>query len=151
MERGPARGVLRDVRTLYTLGTLGGLTDAELLERFLARGGDDAEDAFAARSARSSGPVLGRYSMIRGSRAARLLTAQFEGKRPGIPPENPLLARSAPGLSTARLPSQSTQFSQTDSGRPREILPRIIFLDSLKALDEMGLDRQAPETFGWVH
>ncbi len=37
MDRGTARSVLRDVRTLYTLGTLSGLTDAELLERFLAR------------------------------------------------------------------------------------------------------------------
>jgi hypothetical protein len=75
----------------------------------------------------------------------------IRGKRPGIPPENPLLARSAPGLSTARLPSQSTQFSQTDSGQPREILPRKIFLDSPKTLDEMGLDRQTSETLGWVH
>ena len=48
MDTGPAGSVLRDVRTLYTLGALGGLTDAELLERFLARSGDDAEDAFAA-------------------------------------------------------------------------------------------------------
>ena len=58
MEKGPARSVLREIRTLYTLGTLGGLTDAELLERFLARGGDDAEDAFAAlvASPRADGP-----------------------------------------------------------------------------------------------
>ncbi len=59
MDRGPASGVLRDVRTLYTLGTLGSLTDAELLERFLARGGDGAEDAFAALVHRHGPTVLG--------------------------------------------------------------------------------------------
>jgi RNA polymerase sigma factor (sigma-70 family) len=48
MDTRPARGVLREIRTLYTLGTLGGLTDSQLLDRFLARGGDDAGDAFAA-------------------------------------------------------------------------------------------------------
>jgi RNA polymerase sigma-70 factor (ECF subfamily) len=57
METGPGRGVLREIRTLYTLGTLGGLTDAELLERFLARGGGDDEDAFAALVARH-GPMV---------------------------------------------------------------------------------------------
>ena len=48
MEKGPGGGVLREIRALYTNGTLVGLTDAELLERFLARDGDAAEDAFAA-------------------------------------------------------------------------------------------------------
>ena len=38
MDRGAAGSVLREIRTLYTLGTMGGRTDAELLERFLARG-----------------------------------------------------------------------------------------------------------------
>ena len=62
MDRGAARSVLREIRTLYTLGTLGGLTDAQLLERFLARGEGDAEDAFAAlvASPRADGP--GRLS-----------------------------------------------------------------------------------------
>ena len=59
MDRGPAGSVLREIRTLYTLGTLGGLTDAQLLERFLARGGDDAEDAFAALVHRHGPTVLG--------------------------------------------------------------------------------------------
>ena len=36
MDRGPARGILREIRTLFTGGTMGGQTDAELLERFLA-------------------------------------------------------------------------------------------------------------------
>ncbi len=59
MDMGPAGSVLRDVRTLYTLGALGGLTDAELLERFLARSGDDAEGAFAALVHRHGPTVLG--------------------------------------------------------------------------------------------
>ena len=59
MDRGAARGILREIRTLYTLGTMGGLTDAELLERFLARGGGDAEDAFATLVARHGPMVLG--------------------------------------------------------------------------------------------
>ncbi len=45
MDRGPTSGVIRDVRTLYTLGTLGGLTDAELLERFLAPGRRQGPDS----------------------------------------------------------------------------------------------------------
>ena len=59
MDSGAARGILRDIRTLYTLGTMGGLTDAELLERFLARGDSDAEDAFATLVARHGPMVLG--------------------------------------------------------------------------------------------
>jgi RNA polymerase sigma factor (sigma-70 family) len=59
MDRGPARSALRDIRTLYALGTLGGLTDAELLERFLARRGADAEEAFAALVQRHGPTVLG--------------------------------------------------------------------------------------------
>jgi RNA polymerase sigma factor (sigma-70 family) len=53
------RGVLRDIHTLYTLGTMGGRTDAELLERFLARGESDAEDAFATLVTRHGPMVLG--------------------------------------------------------------------------------------------
>ena len=59
MDRGAAGGVLREIRTLYTLGTMGGRTDAELLERFLARGEGDAEDAFATLVARHGPMVLG--------------------------------------------------------------------------------------------
>jgi RNA polymerase sigma factor (sigma-70 family) len=59
MDRKPAGSVLRDVGTLYAVGTLGGLTDAELLERFLARGGEAAEDAFAALVHRHGPTVLG--------------------------------------------------------------------------------------------
>ncbi len=59
METGPARSVLREIRTLFTLGTLGGLTDAELLDLFLSRDGDDAEEAFAALVHRHAPMVLG--------------------------------------------------------------------------------------------
>jgi RNA polymerase sigma factor (sigma-70 family) len=59
MDRGAAGSVLREIRTLYTLGTMGGRTDAELLERFLARGEGDAEDAFATLVARHGPMVLG--------------------------------------------------------------------------------------------
>jgi len=59
MERGSANLAFRQIRTLYTLGTLGGLTDAQLLEMFLTRGGDDAEDAFAALVHRHGPMVLG--------------------------------------------------------------------------------------------
>ena len=59
MQRGSARSALRQIRTLYTLGTLGGLTDAELLEVFLTRGGDEGEDAFAAIVDRHGPMVLG--------------------------------------------------------------------------------------------
>ncbi len=59
MDSEAARGILREIRTLYTLGTMGGRTDAELLERFLARGDSDAEDAFATLVARHGPMVLG--------------------------------------------------------------------------------------------
>jgi Sigma-70 region 2 len=48
MDTRPAKSVLREIRTLYELGTLGGLTDSQLLDKFLARNPGDAEDAFAA-------------------------------------------------------------------------------------------------------
>ncbi len=59
MDSKLTRGILRDIHTLYTLGTMGGRTDAELLERFLARGDSDAEDAFATLVARHGPMVLG--------------------------------------------------------------------------------------------
>src|SRR4051794_18681135 len=58
MDRRTAGSVLREIRTLYTVGALGGLTDSQLLDRFLARGGD-AEDAFAALVHRHGAKVLG--------------------------------------------------------------------------------------------
>ena len=59
MDSEATRGILRDIHTLYTVGTMGGRTDAELLERFLARGDSDAEDAFATLVARHGPMVLG--------------------------------------------------------------------------------------------
>ncbi len=59
MDNKTTRGILRDIHTLYSLGAMGGLTDAELLERFVARGDSDAEDAFATLVARHGPMVLG--------------------------------------------------------------------------------------------
>jgi RNA polymerase sigma factor (sigma-70 family) len=59
MKTGSARSVLRQIRTIFTLGTFGGLTDAQLLELFLTRQGDEAEDAFAALVHRHAPMVLG--------------------------------------------------------------------------------------------
>ncbi len=59
MDKEATRGVLRDIHTLYTVGTMGSRTDAELLERFLARADSDAEDAFATLVARHGPMVLG--------------------------------------------------------------------------------------------
>ncbi len=53
------KSALREIRTLYTLGALGGLSDAQLLEMFLARGGDEAEDAFSVLVGRHGPMVLG--------------------------------------------------------------------------------------------
>ena len=80
MESGSIQSALRQIRTLYSLGTLGGLSDAQLLELFLARNGDDAEAAFAALVAapRADGP--GRLS----SDAAGL--ARLRGRLPGDVP-----------------------------------------------------------------
>jgi RNA polymerase sigma factor (sigma-70 family) len=59
MERGSANFAFRQIGTLYNLGTIGGLTDAQLLGMFLTRGGDDAEHAFAALVHRHGPMVLG--------------------------------------------------------------------------------------------
>jgi hypothetical protein len=37
----------RSINALFTAGTVGGLTDQQLIERFSARDGDDAEQAFS--------------------------------------------------------------------------------------------------------
>ncbi|MHC5540104.1 RNA polymerase sigma factor, partial [Singulisphaera rosea] len=49
--------VSRDLRTLFNDGMSAGLTDGQLLERFLARGEEDAELAFAALVERH-GPMI---------------------------------------------------------------------------------------------
>jgi polysaccharide biosynthesis/export protein len=48
----------RDIRTLFTLGTVGALTDGELLGLFIARRGEAAEMAFAALVERHGPMVL---------------------------------------------------------------------------------------------
>ncbi len=51
--------VLRQFRALFGAGTVAGLTDGQLLERFLGGRGDEAESAFAALVARHGPMVLG--------------------------------------------------------------------------------------------
>ena len=51
--------VLRDVRTLFDLGTLAGLSDRQLLERFAGRADATAQAAFAGLVARHGPMVLG--------------------------------------------------------------------------------------------
>ena len=46
MSGGDPSGVLRDIGTLFSNGMLGGLTDRQLLERFVNRNDSSAEDAF---------------------------------------------------------------------------------------------------------
>ena len=48
----------RSIRALFTAGTVGGLTDRELLEGFTSRDGDDAELAFASLVERHGPMVL---------------------------------------------------------------------------------------------
>ena len=50
--------MVNPIRTLFAVGTIAGLTDAELLERFASRGGEEAEMAFAALLARHGPMVL---------------------------------------------------------------------------------------------
>jgi RNA polymerase sigma-70 factor (ECF subfamily) len=57
MERGSTGIALREIQTLYSLGTLGGLPDSRLLELFLARGGSDTGDAIA-ELVRRHGPMV---------------------------------------------------------------------------------------------
>ncbi len=47
MVRSSPHAAIRQIGTLYSLGTLRALSDAQLLEQFLARSGVDSEDAFA--------------------------------------------------------------------------------------------------------
>ena len=49
---------LRSIRALFTAGTVGGLTDGQLLERFTSRDGDGAELAFASLVERHGPMVL---------------------------------------------------------------------------------------------
>jgi RNA polymerase sigma factor (sigma-70 family) len=58
MARARQGAVLRQIRALFDAGTVGGLTDGQLLERFTTRGGEAAELAFAALVERHGPMVL---------------------------------------------------------------------------------------------
>jgi RNA polymerase sigma factor (sigma-70 family) len=58
VARGARETSLRHLRTLFQVGTVGGLTDGQLLERFTTRGGDAAEQAFEALIERHGPMVL---------------------------------------------------------------------------------------------
>ncbi len=59
MQRECATSALRQIRTLYTVGTLGALSDAQLLELFQKANGAAAQDAFSALVDRHGPMVLG--------------------------------------------------------------------------------------------
>jgi RNA polymerase sigma factor (sigma-70 family) len=59
MARGETSAVLRDVHTLFDLGTLAGLSDRQLLDRFAGRADANAQAAFAGLVARHGPMVLG--------------------------------------------------------------------------------------------
>ncbi|HEV3122565.1 MAG TPA: RNA polymerase sigma factor, partial [Isosphaeraceae bacterium] len=58
MEQGQHDSASRHVRTLFNMGTVGGLTDGQLLERFTGRGAEAAELAFTALVERHGPMVL---------------------------------------------------------------------------------------------
>ena len=60
MAKGESPAVLRDIHTLFHVGTSNGLTDAQLLDRFRARSDlNSSEAAFAGLMARHGPMVLG--------------------------------------------------------------------------------------------
>jgi RNA polymerase sigma factor (sigma-70 family) len=59
MKRESVNIVLGQIQALYNLGTLGGLSETQLLELFLTRGEDVAQDAFTALVHRHGPMVLG--------------------------------------------------------------------------------------------
>jgi RNA polymerase sigma factor (sigma-70 family) len=63
MSRGTRGSVYRSIQTLFGVGSFAGMTDSQLLERFLTRGGEEAEAAFAALVA-NHGPMV--WDLCRG-------------------------------------------------------------------------------------
>ena len=59
------RGIERQLRVLFNLGTVGELTDGQLLERFATRGGEAAELAFAALVERHGAMVFCAFAGTR--------------------------------------------------------------------------------------
>ena len=72
-------GVLRDIGTLFRDGVLGGLTDRQLLERFVNRNDSSAEDAFTIILGRHGPMVWGvcRRRLPDGDAAADAFQATF--------------------------------------------------------------------------
>jgi DNA-directed RNA polymerase specialized sigma24 family protein len=58
MPGGPSRVVLKDLHTLFQVGTAGGLTDGQLIERFLNQRDDAGDAAFRALMQRHAPMVL---------------------------------------------------------------------------------------------
>jgi polysaccharide export outer membrane protein len=58
MARGPDSHVVRHIQTLFRVGTVGGLTDGQLLERFLSARGDSGNAAFGTLVERHGPMVL---------------------------------------------------------------------------------------------
>ena len=63
MTRGSQGSYLRSIQTLYSVGSVGGMTDGQLLEQFLSRQDETAEAAFAALVA-LHGPMV--WNLCRG-------------------------------------------------------------------------------------
>lgn len=63
MKRGSRGSVLRSIQTLFSVGSVGGMTDGQLLEQFLSRRDEGAEAAFSALVAQH-GPMV--WSVCRG-------------------------------------------------------------------------------------
>jgi RNA polymerase sigma-70 factor (ECF subfamily) len=70
MSAGDPSGALRDIRTLFGAGRLGGLTDRQLLDRFVNRYDVTAEEAFAILLERHGPMVWGVCRRLLGDRHA---------------------------------------------------------------------------------
>ena len=81
---------IKQIETLFRTGTAGGLTDRQLLERFLDRRGDDAQDAFAALVDRHGAMVL---------RVCRQILPTEEDAEDAAQAAFLVLARRAPSIS----------------------------------------------------
>jgi RNA polymerase sigma factor (sigma-70 family) len=81
---------VKRIETLFRTGTSGGLTDRQLLEQFLERRGDDAQDAFAALVDRHGAMVL---------RVCRQILPTEEDAEDAAQAAFLVLARRAPSIS----------------------------------------------------
>ncbi len=88
MMPGSTRPAARQLETLFRLGTIGDLTDAQLLGRFLSHRGEDAEAAFAAVVERH-GPMVLRVCRRHPGRSQRR-----RGRVPGDVPRPRAKARA---------------------------------------------------------